>query len=67
MDEAVLAAYGWDDVDTTCEWRALYEVEEGKKIPWRWQWSEATHDDVLARLIALNEERKAAEEEGAEG
>jgi hypothetical protein len=67
MDEAVLAAYGWDDVDTTCEWRALYEVEEGKKIPWRWQWSEATHDDVLARLIALNEERKAAEEEGDDG
>jgi len=32
-----------------------------KKLPWRYRWSEAIHDEVLARLLDLNQKR--AEEE----
>ena len=28
-----------------------------KKLPWRYRWSEAIHDEVLARLLDLNQER----------
>jgi hypothetical protein len=60
MDRAVLAAYGWEDIDTTCKSQLLYELPEGsrKKEPWRLQWSEEVHDEVLSRLIALNDTMK---------
>jgi DNA polymerase III delta prime subunit len=72
MDTAVLAAYGWTDISTTCEFRLDYEDEEpsdtqpteGKrqrKKPWRYRWPEATHDEVLARLLELNQQRHEAE------
>jgi hypothetical protein len=72
MDTAVLAAYGWTDIATTCEFRLDYEDEEpsdtqpteGKrqrKKPWRYRWPEATHDEVLARLLELNQQRHEAE------
>ena len=91
MDRAVLNAYGWPDIDTTCEFRLDYEdedplspnpsptsgegnrnllppsppVREGlgmrgmskRKKPWRYRWPEATHDEVLARLLILNQQR----------
>jgi hypothetical protein len=68
MDTAVLAAYGWTDIPTTCEFRLDYEDEEpsdtepteGKrqrKKPWRYRWPAATHDEVLARLLDLNQQR----------
>ena len=65
MDRAVLDAYGWDDISMNCEFIADYEVEEGKKIPWRYRWPEAVHDEVLARLLELNQQRY--EEEVAQG
>ena len=72
MDTAVLAAYGWTDISTTCEFRLDYEDEEpsdtqpieGKrqrKKPWRYRWPEATHDEVLARLLELNQHRHEVE------
>lgn len=66
MDRAVLDAYGWTDVFTDCELVLDYEIDEetwssGKKKPYRYRWPEEVHDDVLARLLALNQER--AEEE----
>jgi hypothetical protein len=71
MDTAVLAAYGWTDIATTCEFRLDYEEDEpdtqpteGKrqrKKPWRYRWPEATHDEVLARLLELNQQRHEAE------
>jgi hypothetical protein len=72
MDTAVLTAYGWTDISTTCEFRLDYEDEEpsdtqpteGKrqrKKPWRYRWPEATHDEVLARLLELNQHRHEAE------
>ena len=71
MDTAVLTAYGWTDISTTCEFRLDYEEDtpdteptEGKrqrKKPWRYRWPEATHDEVLARLLELNQHRHEAE------
>lgn len=71
MDTAVLAAYGWTDIATTCEFRLDYEEDtpdteltEGKrqrKKPWRYRWPEATHDEVLSRLLELNQQRHEAE------
>ncbi len=65
MDRAVLDAYGWTDISTDCEFIADYEVEEGKKVPWRYRWPEEVHDEVLARLLELNQKRY--EEEVAQG
>ncbi len=75
MDRAVLDAYGWHDIPTTCEFRLDYDDEDaltadssasgrggkGRKKPWRYRWPEDVHDEVLARLLKLNQER--AEEE----
>jgi hypothetical protein len=76
MDTAVLTAYGWTDISTTCEFRLDYEEDtpdteptEGKrqrKKPWRYRWPEATHDEVLARLLELNQHRHEAEILGGE-
>ena len=67
MDRAVLDAYGWFDLQPTCEFLLEYEAAEGddgsgrKKKPWRYRWPDATRDEVLARLLALNGERAAEE------
>lgn len=79
VDRAVLDAYGWHDIPTTCEFRLDYEDDSplsldgrgaggeggegrrGRKKPWRYRWPEEVHDEVLARLLKLNQER--AEEE----
>jgi hypothetical protein len=62
MDVAVLRAYGWDDVAG----RALPEfieqdADEGKAPKTRLDWPADLKDEVLARLLALNSERLAAE------
>ena len=37
-------------------------VRTGKrKLPWRYRWPEATHDEVLARLLDLNQKRHEEE------
>jgi|GEM_PF-1487495 len=69
MDRAVLVAYGWTDSSTTCEFLLDYKDEdpEGtskRKKPWRYRWAEAVHDEVLARLLKLNQERAEAEAMG---
>ena len=65
MDRAVLDAYGWTDIPTNCEFLLDYEIDEAtggrKKKPWRYRWPEEVHDEVLARLLALNAERAAEE------
>jgi hypothetical protein len=73
MDRAVLNAYGWTDLQPTCEFLLDYEDEEDsltpdpsptgrgekrqKKKPYRYRWADEIRDEVLARLLALNEER----------
>ena len=68
MDRAVLDAYGWTDLKPTCEFILDYEEEEDddgkpsrKKKPWRYRWPDEFRDEVLARLLALNQERAAQE------
>lgn len=92
MDEAVIAAYGWFDVDIKCGFVLDYvdvnidnvseglrekvlsgdlffpkpddaitcdgEIREGKrKLPWNYKWNQSTHDEILARLLDLNQKR----------
>ncbi len=69
MDRAVLDAYGWSDIQTTCDFFLDYEIDEeewgDKKKPWRYRWPDAVRDEVLARLLELNAER--AKEEALAG
>ena len=65
MDRAVLDAYGWTDIPTDCDLLLDYEIDEAswgrKKKPYRWRWPDEVRDEVLARLLALNADRAAAE------
>ena len=59
MDRAVLAAYGWSDVPTACEFLPDHEDDPSSRI--RYRWPDAVQNDILARLLALNATRAAAE------
>jgi hypothetical protein len=67
MDRAVLAAYGWGDIDTACDFELEWTDEDSaaassrRRKPGRLRWSEPVRDEILARLLALNARR--AEEE----
>jgi hypothetical protein len=74
MDRTVLTAYGWTDLAgrATCEFRLDYEDDDepdadeaprarAKKKPWRYRWPQDFHDEVLARLLDLNQQRAAEE------
>ncbi len=74
MDRAVLDAYGWTDLRPTCTFLLDYEDDEDeeesggkvrKKKPWRYRWPDEVRDEVLARLLALNQERAAQEKAAA--
>lgn len=72
MDRAVLDAYGWTDLQPTCEFLLDYEEEEDdegaprrRKKPWRYRWPDDLRDEVLARLLELN--RVRAQEERLSG
>ena len=80
MNRAVLAAYGWTDLQPTCEFLLDYAEEEEdeeestgasrpsarrKKKPWRYRWPDEFRDLVLARLLELNKQR--AEQEALAG
>ncbi len=54
LDDAVLAAYGWQDVDLDHDFR---ETDEGL----RFTISDAARVEILDRLLELNHERHAAE------
>jgi hypothetical protein len=65
MDRAVLAAYGWNDIKTDCDFFADYteEDEAGNEVEKsiRYRWPDEVRDEVLARLLALNAVRHAEE------
>ena len=65
MDRAVLDAYGWTDLPTDCDFLLDYAIDEAtwgrRKKPYRYRWPDTVRDEVLARLLALNAERAAAE------
>ncbi len=65
MDRAVLDAYGWPDIHPKCDFVLDYEEDDdadddggqkkAKKKPWRYRWPDGIRDEVLARLLALNQ------------
>jgi hypothetical protein len=62
MDVAVLRAYGWDDLAERAAPEFIeQEADEGKSPKTRYEWPAEFRDEVLARLLALNAERAAAE------
>jgi hypothetical protein len=62
MDAAVLRAYGWNDLaDSAAPEFIEQDADEGKTPKTRLDWSAEFKDEVLARLLALNAERAAAE------
>jgi hypothetical protein len=65
MDRAVLDAYGWADIATDCDFFLDYEIDEetwgDKKKPYRYRWPDAVRDEVLARLLDLNQRRHREE------
>lgn len=71
MDGAVLNAYGWTDIPTTCDFFLDHEDDEEdeqarpnrRRKPWRYRWPDDVRDEVLSRLLALNAARAAEEEE----
>ena len=68
MDRAVLAAYGWSDVPTRCEFLLDHEFDEGetasrRRKPYRYRWPDAVRDEVLGRLMELNATRALEQEQ----
>ena len=62
MDRNVLHAYGWDDLAERAEPIFLDGTnEDDHTYQGRLFWAPAFRDEVLARLLALNAERAAAE------
>jgi hypothetical protein len=62
MDAAVLQAYGWDDLAERAAPEFIeQDADEGKTPKTRLDWPAEFKDEVLARLLALNAERAAAE------
>lgn len=62
MDAAVLRAYGWGDLaDRAAPKFIEQEADEGKKPKTRLDWPAEFKDEVLAKLLALNAARAAAE------
>jgi hypothetical protein len=67
LDQSVLEAYGWTDIQITSEFLLDYDEENGettgqrRKKPWRYRWPDAIRDEVLARLLELNRQRALTE------
>ena len=67
MDRAVLAAYGWSDVAARCDFLLDHESNEDETAtrrtkPYRYRWPDAVGDEVVARLMALNQDRVGGRE-----
>jgi hypothetical protein len=71
MDRAVLDAYGWQDLQPVATHEPEFAEEPSDedefssarrpKQKFRLRWPEEIRDEVLARLLILNEQRAAAE------
>lgn len=75
MDRAVLDAYGWRNLQPVCEFSPEFDEDDedddarpgrAKSVKYRYRWPEEIHDEVLARLLALNRERAALQEDPLE-
>jgi N-6 DNA Methylase len=63
MDRAVLDAYNWTNVRPVCDFFAEFDEDDdaeeptGAKKHFRYRWPDDIRDDVLARLLVLNQQR----------
>jgi hypothetical protein len=64
MDTAVLDAYGWSNLRPVCDFFPEFDQEDGddeessrKKKRFRYRWPYDDRDDLLARLLILNQQR----------
>lgn len=66
MDRTVLGAYGWTDIEPVCEFFPEFDEEDEddssspgrvRQVKHRYRWPEYIHDEILARLLALNVKR----------
>ena len=77
MDRAVLNAYHWHDLASSVSYEFLLDSDEEdqdmdltglraqplvRKKAWRYRWPDAFRDQVLARLLELNEQRYKEEQ-----
>ena len=69
MDRAVLEAYDWSDLQPASEFFPEFaeddeeEANSRRRRRYRYRWPDELHDEILARLLALNEQRAALEAE----
>ncbi len=66
MDRAVLDSYEWSDIKLACEFIPLFNEDHAdedtrRQQKYRYRWPDEIHDEVLARLLALNQERDQQE------
>ena len=65
MDDAVMRAYGWGDLaDRAVTEFLTEETEDDHTYQGRLFWAAPFRDELLARLLKLNEERAAEERQG---
>jgi hypothetical protein len=65
LDRAVLDAYGWTNIRPVCDFYTEFDEDEDedeedstrKKKRFRYRWPDDIRDDVLARLLVLNQQR----------
>jgi hypothetical protein len=63
VDRAVLDSYGWKDISEHRSFETEWSEEDGKESV-RFAWPQETNDEVLVRLLALNAEIHAEEDNG---
>lgn len=59
LDQTVLRAYGWMDIDLDLDFREVDNLPENDRV--RFSVSEGAREELLKRLTALNHERHAEE------
>ena len=67
MDGVVLRILGWQDAAVKCEFlpeHAAVDNEDNSRSRWRYRWTDDVRNEMLARLIELNEVRGAEEARG---
>jgi hypothetical protein len=60
IDRSILDSYGWTDIDESATFVPEWSDESGEG-PMHFTWPVETRDEVLARLLILNEERAREE------
>ena len=62
MDRAVLNCYKWSNVKPEYEFKLRFKKDRvpgagkgEKRLPWIYTWSDSVHDDILGKLLELNQ------------